>query len=135
MVRASALRKGLTKSCGCLRAEKAGERAKRIFRKHGRCAANRRSPEYAAYAAAMNMARYAGKKKRTPRWLTEADHETMRGKYAMAALMTKLVGVPYHVDHILPLHGETVSGLHVPWNLRVLRGTENLSKGNRLERA
>jgi hypothetical protein len=68
--------------------------------------------------------------KRTPRWLTAGDHASMRGKYDMAALMTKLVGVPYHVDHIVPLCGKTVSGLHVPANLRVIRATENLSKGS-----
>lgn len=48
----------------------------------------------------------------------------------MKALYTKARQIGYHVDHIIPLNGRTVSGLHVPWNLQMLPPTVNRKKYN-----
>lgn len=74
--------------------------------------------------------RRATKLQRTPSWLTEEDHWMFEEIYSLTKLREKLTGVKWHVDHILPLQGKLVSGLHVPMNLQVITATENLSKGN-----
>lgn len=68
---------------------------------------------------------------RTPTWLTEDDMFLISEAYELAALRTQMFGFPWHVDHIIPLRGKTVSGLHVPWNLQVIPGAENMRKSNR----
>lgn len=83
-------------------------------------------------ANARNARRRANKLKRTPPWLTPEQHQQIQEFYTTAQRLTKETGIDHHVDHIFPLNGKTVSGLHVPWNLRVVTATENLSKSNRL---
>ena len=75
--------------------------------------------------------RQADKIKRTPLWLTEHDHKVIESKYTMAAWLSGVVGRDYHVDHIIPLRGKNVSGLHVPDNLRIIPAKDNLEKGNK----
>lgn len=76
--------------------------------------------------------RKAARLQRTPNWLTDFDKLKMECYYSIAAMLTRVNNEPWHVDHVLPLRGKTVSGLHVPSNLQVLRGVENMRKGNRL---
>jgi 5-methylcytosine-specific restriction endonuclease McrA len=67
----------------------------------------------------------------TPRWLTPAERLQMRDLYVQARKLTELTRERYVVDHIVPLRGEAVCGLHVPWNLRVITQDENLKKSNK----
>jgi hypothetical protein len=72
-------------------------------------------------------------KLRTPRWLTDIDHERIQNEYRLSAILKQLTGQEWHVDHVIPLVGKNVSGLHVPGNLQVMLGKDNLSKANRFE--
>lgn len=60
------------------------------------------------------------------------DPEVFAPFYKEAAKKTRQTGDKYHVDHFYPRNGETVCGLHVPWNLRVIRAKENTSKSNQM---
>lgn len=68
----------------------------------------------------------------SPPWLTRQQKSEMRELYKIAMTMTKTTGEKYVVDHIVPLRSDTVCGLHVPWNLRVITQEENLKKSNKL---
>lgn len=75
---------------------------------------------------ARNMRRKAAQIRATPAW---ADEGTIQIFYSAAVQAERSTGVPHHVDHIIPLCGATVCGLHVPENLRVISAAENLKKG------
>jgi 5-methylcytosine-specific restriction endonuclease McrA len=66
-----------------------------------------------------------------PSWLTETQREQMNALYETARRLTEQTGILHVVDHIWPLKGATAWGLHAPWNLQVLTGNENDSKGNK----
>ena len=67
----------------------------------------------------------------TPKWLSRKQKSEIRQIYQIAITMTQTTGEQYVVDHIVPLRGEEVCGLHVPWNLRVITQEENLKKSNK----
>lgn len=73
--------------------------------------------------------RNAAKLDRTPKWLTKGMLSEIESFYKQAAE----ADLPMHVDHIVPLQGKLVSGLHVPWNLQLLPASDNISKGNRYD--
>lgn len=67
------------------------------------------------------------RRKRLPSW---ANHEIIVTFYRRAAQLTKETGVPHEVDHIAPLLGKNVSGLHVEDNLQVIPRDLNRAKSN-----
>ena len=68
----------------------------------------------------------------TPPWLSRKQKLEIRQLYQIAITMSRTTGEQYVVDHIVPIQGESVCGLHVPWNLRVITQDENLIKSNKL---
>ena len=71
--------------------------------------------------------RYAQVRQATPPWV---DRAAIRAIYAEAKRLTKETGRPHEVDHIWPITHESFSGLHVPWNLRVIPAKRNSEKRN-----
>lgn len=67
-----------------------------------------------------------------PKWVTPDQKKQIQSIYKKARQMTIETGIKHVVDHIWPLKGKTVSGLHVPWNLQVLTSHENSVKNNKL---
>lgn len=63
-----------------------------------------------------------------PLW---ADLDAVKGMYQLAQIF-RSVGLNIHVDHIVPVRGKTVSGLHTHDNLQLLLGSKNIGKGNRV---
>jgi len=82
---------------------------------------------------ATNAKRHAAKLQRTPKWLTREQLKEIEDIYTKAAKLTKETGIKHHVDHIMPLQGKEISGLHVPWNLQILTAIENIKKGTKLK--
>lgn len=72
--------------------------------------------------------RLAQKLKATPSW---ANAQKIRAFYESADALGMLTGEWHHVDHIVPLQGKTVCGLHNEFNLQILTAFDNVSKGNR----
>lgn len=77
--------------------------------------------------------RRSSKLKATPKWLSEDQLREISDVYYLARDLSICTGEQYHVDHIIPLKGEAVCGLHVPWNLQVLPSDINIRKSNKMD--
>ena len=68
----------------------------------------------------------------TPSWLSKEQFNDIEQFYKKAIELEEKTGIPHQVDHIVPIQGKEVCGLHVPWNLQVLTRDENRKKSNKL---
>ena len=81
---------------------------------------------------AANAKRLAAKKQRTPKWLTKEQYAQIEQMYILAKELQWLSEELLEVDHIIPIQGKNVSGLHVPWNLQILTQRQNIIKSNKV---
>lgn len=98
-------------------------------RESGLVSMRKRKPQ----KAAAERMRQAAKLKATPHWLTKEHLRQIEKVYIAASQTSVLAGFPCHVDHVVPLNGDNVCGLHVPWNLRVVSQSYNSKKSNKLD--
>ena len=119
-----------------LRKDAVLESSRRYREKH-RDVINAKRKEYVKNNRAKINARKAKyraiKLQATPDWLTKDDFEKIEHFYIEARKLSLQTGVQYHVDHIVPLRGDLICGLHVPWNLQILTARENRLKKNKYE--
>lgn len=78
---------------------------------------------------AQTAKRHASKITQTPEW---ANLSAIKQIYIECHEISKETGIKHHVDHIVPLRGKLVSGLHVENNLRIIPAVDNMSKNNKL---
>lgn len=84
--------------------------------------------------AAKERARSQRVRRNSPIWMktNETFKAEIKAIYQACIELNKKDGPrSWHVDHIFPLKGPNSCGLHVPWNLRIVRAEENLKKGNK----
>lgn len=92
---------------------------------------NRWAKNHPDRAHAKLRRRVAAQMRRLPAW---ADHAAIRLMYCAADVAkTTWPELDVQVDHVIPLRGGKVSGLHVHNNLRLVPARVNQSKGNRFE--
>lgn len=112
--------------------EKRREYSQRSYGKNSGNILARKRSYYRAHpdrALVYVVKRRAAKLNRTPPWLSPEHQAQIRKIYRRAALM-RAAGNNVHVDHIIPLVGKLVSGLHVPWNLAIIPAKDNQRKSN-----
>lgn len=92
----------------------------------------RKCASHHAQALASSSQRRAKKLRATPKW---ADKKAILSIYAEAKRIERETGIKMHVDHIVPLQGVNVTGLHTHTNLQIIPASENIKKSNKFQGA
>jgi hypothetical protein len=98
--------------------------------------------KYYAMHRAQELANISEYERNHPRWRDKrAERNRAMPKWAnrffiseiyhLAKLRTAVTGIKFHVDHVIPLRGSEVCGLHVENNLTVITAKRNIEKGNK----
>lgn len=122
----------IAQSCGCFEIENRITHGLSKTIEYHREAHRRWAKENPAKVIANAFKRRKDYYKRVPPWLTDEHWKQISAFYVEARRLTEETGIVHHVDHIHPLRGKTVSGLHVPWNLQILTAADNMKKSARL---
>lgn len=132
VINGSSVLAGQTQSCGCLlRDMKRAGRTEAELLEARRLVSRLSNRKHAARVKACKIKYETKRESATPKWVTDSDMLAMNDIYKEARRLTRETGIRHQVDHIIPINGEKVSGLHVPQNLQILTQAENVSKSNR----
>lgn len=83
-------------------------------------------------AAKKDSRKRAAKLERIPVWFGEFDDFVIQEAHALAALRGDETGITWHVDHMLPMRGRSISGLHCADNIQVIPAAMNVRKINKM---
>lgn len=109
----------------------------RIWQKNNKEVVNKRKAKWQHNNldkhSAREAKRRAKKMQATPKWLTNDQYQEIEHFYSLAKELQWLSEQPLEIDHIIPLQGKNVCGLHVPWNLQILPKNMNCPKNNKMK--
>ena len=105
----------------------------REYREHHKFSMSKYAKENKEVVNAISAKRRAAKKQAGTKYFRDLYKDQVAVYYMFAKVLERIMGEQYHVDHVIPLQGKNVSGLHVPANLQIIPATANLRKGNKFE--